>query len=163
MKDEHFMRLALEQAKLAREHGDFPFGAVVTWRGQLLVECENEESQRADVTAHAEMMAIRKACLTLGRRDLSDCEIYSSTEPCPMCSAAIFQSNIKRVVFALYRDDLPHIFRRRKIRIAELAEDWDYQPVIVGGVLREEARPPFEGLKLPLRVVPKHNVRPLED
>lgn len=156
------MRLALEQAKLAKSHGDFPFGAVVTWRGQLLVQCENGESQQADVTAHAEMMAIRKACLELGRRDLSDCEIYSSTEPCPMCSAAIFQSNIKRVIFGLYRDDLPHIFRRRKIRIAELAQDWDYKPEIIGGILREEALPPFEGLKLPLRVVPKHH-QPAQD
>jgi tRNA(Arg) A34 adenosine deaminase TadA len=156
-RDSHFMRLALKQAKSAREHGDFPFGSVITWRGELLVESENAESQLADVTAHAEIMAVREACLKLGRRDLSDCELYSSTEPCPMCSAAIFQSNIKRVIFGLYRDDLPHIFRRRKIRIAQLAEDWDYKPEVVGGVLREEAKPHFDGIKLPLRVVPRHH------
>ena len=77
-----------------------------------------------------------------------------------MCSAAIFQSNIPRVVFALYRDDLPHIFRKRKIRIAQLAEDWDYQPEVLGGVLRAEAMDPFVGLKLPLRVVPKYHQIP---
>jgi tRNA(Arg) A34 adenosine deaminase TadA len=158
-RDEHFMRLALDQAELARANGDFPFGCVITWRGKLLVACENAESLLADVTAHAEIIAVRNACRKLSRRDLSDCEIFSSTEPCPMCSAAIFQSNIKRVVFGLYRDDLPHIFRRRKIRIAQLAQDWDYNPEVVGGVLREEAMPPFEGLTLPLRVVPKHHQR----
>src|SRR4051812_26733549 len=101
--DETFMRLALEQARLSRAHGDFPFGAVVVHRESVLVLAENYETQHADVTAHAEMVGISEACLRLGRRDLSDCTIYSSCEPCPMCSAAIFQSNIKRVVFALYR------------------------------------------------------------
>jgi guanine deaminase len=155
-RDEHFMRLALEQAVRSRLNGDFPFGAVITWRGNLLIECQNAENLLADVTAHAEIVAVRQACLRLERRDLSDCEIFSSCEPCPMCSAAIFQSNIKRVIFGLYRDDLPHIFRRRNIRIAQLAQDWDYKPEVVGGVLREEALPPFEGLKLPLRVVPRY-------
>jgi tRNA(Arg) A34 adenosine deaminase TadA len=153
--DEQTMQLALDQAELSKMHGDLPFGAVITWKGRVLVLAENGESRNADVTAHAEVMAVSEACRKLGRRDLSDCELFSSCEPCPMCSAAIFQSNIRRVVFSLYRDDLPHIFRRRKIRIAQLAEDWDYRPEVVGGVLREEALAPFEGLKLPLRVVPQ--------
>jgi tRNA(Arg) A34 adenosine deaminase TadA len=154
-RDEQFMRLALDQAELAKIHGDLPFGAIITWHDKVLVMSENGESQNADVTAHAEIVAVSEACRKLGRRDLSDCAIYSSCEPCPMCSAAIFQSNIPRVVFALYRDDLPHIFRRRKIRIAQLAQDWDYRPELTGGLLREQAKPPFEGLKLPLRVVPQ--------
>jgi tRNA(adenine34) deaminase len=156
-RDEQFMRLALDQAEHAKINGDMPFGAIITWHDRLLVMAENAESRHADVIAHAEMIAVSEACRKLGRRDLSDCVIYSSCEPCPMCSAAIFQSNIPRVVFALFRDDLPHIFRRRKIRIAQLADDWDYRPEVVGGVLREEAMPPFEGLKLPLRVVPQHH------
>ena len=159
-RDEQFMRLALDQAELSREQGDFPFGVVITWRGKALVIQQNGETRDADITAHAEMLALREACRKLGRRDLSDCTIYSSCEPCPMCSAAIFQSNIPRVVFALYRDDLPHIFRKRKIRIAQLAEDWDYRPEVLGGVLRAEAMDPFVGLKLPLRVVPKYHQIP---
>jgi tRNA(Arg) A34 adenosine deaminase TadA len=69
-----------------------------------------------------------------------------------MCAAAIFQSNIARVAFGLFRDDLPHLFRRRKIRIAQLADDWDYHPEVVGGILREEALVAFEGLEKPWRV-----------
>ena len=69
-----------------------------------------------------------------------------------MCSAAIFQSNIPRVAFGLYRDDLPHLFRRRKIRIAQLAEDWDYQPEVIGGILRADAIRAFEGMEKPWRV-----------
>jgi len=155
--NDRFMQLALEQAELARQHGEFPFGAVIVRGEEVLAKVENGESRLADVTAHAEMIAVSEVCRTLGRRDLSDCVIYSSTEPCPMCSAAIFQSNIPRVVFALYRDDLPHIFRRRKIRIAQLAEDWDYQPEVVGGILRNQAKKAFDGIKTSMRVVPEHH------
>jgi tRNA(adenine34) deaminase len=154
---ENHMRLALEQADLAREHGEFPFGAVVTQGGQVILAVENGEKRNADVTAHAEMIAISEVCRLLGRRDLSDCVVYSSTEPCPMCSAAIFQSKIPRVAFALFRDDLPHIFRRRKIRIAQLAEDWDYQPEVVGGILRQEAKLAFQDFKTSFRVVAEHH------
>jgi guanine deaminase len=118
----------------------------------VVAAAENGERRKADVTAHAEMMAISEACWKLARRDLSDCIIYSSAEPCPMCSAAIFQSNIARVAFGLYRDDLPHLFRRRKIRIAQLADDWDYRPEVVGGVMREEAIKAFDGIEKPWRV-----------
>ena len=69
-----------------------------------------------------------------------------------MWSASIFQSNIPRVAFGLYRDDLPHLFRRRKIRIAQLAEDWDYQPEVIGGILRADAIRAFEGMEKPWRV-----------
>jgi tRNA(adenine34) deaminase len=63
--DETFMRLALEQARLSRAHGDFPFGAVVVHRDKVLVLAENYETQHADVTAHAEMVGISEACLRL--------------------------------------------------------------------------------------------------
>lgn len=149
------MEIALQQALSARKHGDFPFGAVITCDNAVITSTENGERQEADVTAHAEMLAIRRACKKLGRRDLSDCVVYSSAEPCPMCSAAIFQSHVSRVVYGLSRDDLPHIFRRRKIRIGTLAKDWDYSPEIAGGVLREAAILAFDGIEHSFRVVPK--------
>ena len=155
--NQDFMRLALDLAEASKRWGEFPFGAVIVRDGHVLSAVENAEARRGDVTAHAEMVAISQTCRQLGRRDLSDCVIYSSTEPCPMCAAAIFQSNIPRVAFALYRDDLPHLFRRRKIRIAQLAEDWDYQPEIVGGILREEALVAFDGLNKPWRVKGAHH------
>jgi tRNA(Arg) A34 adenosine deaminase TadA len=147
------MKLALEKADSARSHGDMPFGAVITRQGKVVVAVENGEGQDIDITAHAELLAIRQACRLLGRRDLSDCEMYASLEPCPMCSSAIFQSNIPRIAYALSRDDLPHLFRHRKIRIAQLAEDWDYTPEVVGGVLSDEALAAFEGLDKSHRVV----------
>lgn len=155
--NEDHMRLALELAEASKTRGEFPFGAVIIHDGKVLVAAENGEHRKADVTAHAEMMAISEACWKLGRRDLSDRIIYSSAEPCPMCSAAIFQSNIPRVAFGLYRDDLPHLFRRRKIRIAQLAEDWDYSPEVVGGVMREVAIKAFDGIEKPWRVAGEHH------
>ncbi len=155
--NEDHMRLALELAWASKERGEFPFGAVITQNGKVIVAAENGEHRKADVTAHAEMMALSEASWKLAKRDLSDCVIYSSAEPCPMCSAAIFQSNIPRVAFGIYRDDLPHLFRRRKIRIAQLAEDWDYSPEVVGGVLREDALMPFEDIEKPWRVTGEHH------
>jgi len=151
------MKLALELAVASKSRGEFPFGAVITQNGQVLAAAENGEHRKGDVTAHAELMALSEASWKLARRDLSDCIIYSSAEPCPMCSAAIFQSNIPRVAFGLYRDDLPHLFRRRKIRIAQLAEDWDYRPEVVGGILREEAIKAFDGIEKPWRVTGAHH------
>lgn len=146
------MRLALRKAEDSKLRGEFPFGAVITQKGEVVMAVENAEHRHGDVTAHAELVAISDTCRKLGRRDLSDCIMYSSAEPCPMCSAAIFQSNIGRVAFGLFRDDLPHLFRRRRIRIAQLAEDWDYKPEVVGGILRQEAILAFEGIKHPWRV-----------
>lgn len=155
--NEDFMKLALDLALESKQRGEFPFGAVIVQGDTVIAAAENGEHRKGDVTAHAELMALSEASWKLARRDLSDCVIYSSAEPCPMCSAAIFQSNIPRVAFGLYRDDLPHLFRRRKIRIAQLAEDWDYQPEVVGGILREEAVKAFEGLDKPWRVVGQHH------
>ncbi len=155
--NEDHMKLALDLAVASKSRGEFPFGAVIVQDGKVVAAAENGEHRKGDVTAHAELMALSEASWKLARRDLSDCIIYSSAEPCPMCSAAIFQSNIPRVAFGLYRDDLPHLFRRRKIRIAQLAEDWDYQPEVVGGILREEAVKAFEGIDKPFRNIGEHH------
>lgn len=82
-----------------------PFGAVVVHRGQIISEGTNCVTSWNDPTAHAEVVAIRRACTALKAFQLSDCEIYSSCEPCPMCLGAIYWARPRAVYFAGERSD----------------------------------------------------------
>lgn len=155
-----FVRLALEQAAVARTHGDVPFGAVVVKDGQVVIATPNREIIDIDITAHAETKAISLASRILGRRDLSDCTLYASNEPCLMCGTAVLYSCIPRVVYALSRDDLPHLFRPRAIRFEQLAKDTSRPPEIISGILREEALKLYEGINEPFRPIPQFPVPP---
>ncbi len=105
-----FMELALEEARVGIEKDDGgPFGAVIVLDGEVVSKAHNEVLKRNDPTAHAEILAIREASSTLGRYDLSDCEIYSTSEPCPMCFSAIFWARIKRLVYGTTREDVAEI------------------------------------------------------
>lgn len=100
------MRRAIELSRQAiNTNLGGPFGAVVV-RGDLVVaEGFNRVTSSLDPTAHAEVTAIRAACTTLGTHQLTDCEIYTSCEPCPMCLGAIYWSGITRIYFANSRQD----------------------------------------------------------
>jgi tRNA(adenine34) deaminase len=99
-KEEHFMRLALRHAQHSFREKEVPIGAVIVdGDGIILATAGNEVESRNDVTAHAEISCIRKAALIKKNWRLSDCTLYSTLEPCPMCMGAIQASRIKRVVF----------------------------------------------------------------
>ncbi|XP_019187269.1 PREDICTED: uncharacterized protein LOC109181807 isoform X2 [Ipomoea nil] len=99
-RDEKFMRRAIEEAYKAVECGQgAPFGAVIVCNDEVVVSCHNMVYNNTDPTAHAEVTAIREACKNLNRVKLSDCEIYASCEPCPMCFSAIQFSEMKRLVY----------------------------------------------------------------
>lgn len=151
-QDTHFMRLALKAGSVAKACGDVPFGAVVVREGAIIATASNSEHADQDVTKHAELKAISDASTAIHNRNLSDCTIYSTVEPCPMCAGAIFHSCVKRVVFGMSRDDLTHLFRTRRIRLWHLAEDWHYTPEIVGGILKNEVVESFLQYKEPFRV-----------
>ena len=105
-----FMRLALEEARRGIENDDGgPFGAVIVRDGKVISKAHNEVLKRNDPTAHAEILAIREASSILKSYDLSTCEIYSTSEPCPMCFAAIFWARIKRLVYGTTREDVAEI------------------------------------------------------
>jgi len=105
-----FMALALEEARRGIENDDGgPFGAVIVLDGKVISKAHNEVLKRNDPTAHAEILAIREASSILGRYDLSDCEIYSTSEPCPMCFSAIFWARIKKLVYGTTREDVAEI------------------------------------------------------
>lgn len=133
-----FMLLAIEQAKEAKKHGNWPFGAIVVHGGKVVGKGSARDKTDGDVTDHAELMAIREACKTLGTNDLKNCTIYCSNEPCLMCASGIFQANMSRVIIGASRDDLPLLLRPRMLRIENLAEDTGRKIEIVKGVLRDE-------------------------
>jgi tRNA(adenine34) deaminase len=95
--NEKFMKIALEEAKKAAEIGEVPVGAVIVKDGVIISQAHNIREIAKDATAHAEMVAIRKACEALGGWRLIGCEMYVTLEPCLMCSGAILQSRIKKL------------------------------------------------------------------
>jgi len=94
-----YMEAALEQAKLALEGGDVPVGAVLVCDGQIIAQAHNERETQCDPTAHAEVLALRRAAKVLGRRRLDGCTLYVTLEPCPMCAGAIVMSGVDSVYY----------------------------------------------------------------
>lgn len=101
MTQKDFMLRALENARRAYDAGDVPVGAVVVKDGEIIAEAFNERELSSNATSHAEILAIERACRALGRWRLSDCELYVTLEPCPMCAGAILNARIGKVCFAL--------------------------------------------------------------
>lgn len=97
--DERFMRQALDEALLAAEQGEVPVGAVITHKGTVIARAHNLTERLHDVTAHAEMQAITAAAEYLGGKYLTDCTLYVTVEPCPMCAGAIGWAQIPRIVY----------------------------------------------------------------
>lgn len=109
MNKEH-MHKAVEKAfEGMRNNKGGPFGAVIVKDGKIIAEGHNEVVETNDPTMHAEIVVIRKATKLLKRFDLSDCEIYSSCEPCPMCFAAIHWAKMKKLYYGCTREDAAKI------------------------------------------------------
>ena len=98
MQNEQFMREALAEAEIARKNGEVPVGAVIVRDGEIIARGHNETEGAKDATAHAEILAIRKAAEKSGGWRLSGCTLYVTTEPCAMCAGAIVLSRIEKLV-----------------------------------------------------------------
>lgn len=97
--DEKFMRLAIEQAMISASEGEVPVGAVVVKDGEVISVGRNRRELGKNALAHAELEAIDGACKALGGWRLWQCELYVTLEPCPMCTGAIINSRIRRVIY----------------------------------------------------------------
>ncbi|MBC3537560.1 tRNA adenosine(34) deaminase TadA [Megasphaera hominis] len=98
-KDEFYMGKALEEARTAYVVGEIPIGAVIIYEKKAIARAYNLRESLPCATAHAELLAIEKACRALGRWRLTGCTLYVTVEPCPMCAGAIINSRLDRVVY----------------------------------------------------------------
>ena len=96
--DERFMRVALLQARRGYREGEVPIGAVVVRAGEIIARAHNRPIHLSDPSAHAEVLALRRACRRLGNYRLSGCTLYVTIEPCVMCVGTIIQARIQRLV-----------------------------------------------------------------
>ena len=120
-----YMRLALRQAAEAIKAGDVPVGAVIVRGKTVIAQAHNQTELLKDPTAHAEMIAITQAASTVGDWRLTECTLYVTKEPCPMCAGAITLARIPRVVFGAYDPQ-----GAGKLKVEQIA----------GGVLEEECK-----------------------
>jgi tRNA(adenine34) deaminase len=134
MSDERFMRLAINEAK----KGDFPFGAVLVKNNKIIAKAHNNSNQRLDPTAHAEVNVIRKACKKLKSKDLSECTLYSTCEPCPMCFIAAWWANISRIIYGAEGEDVSEDEWKIDVKCSYLNSKSGNKIQIKGGFLREE-------------------------
>lgn len=96
------MSAAISQARAAARRGETPVGAVIVKDGEIIARGKNKREQKKNSLCHAELLAINSACKRLGAWRLSDCDLYVTLEPCPMCAGAIIQSRIRAVYFGAY-------------------------------------------------------------
>ena len=135
MQDETFMLLALEEARLALAEGETPVGCVIVRDGRIIARGHNRRYNDHDPTAHAEILAIRRAASVLGDWRLSGCTLYVTLEPCPMCAGAILMARLSRLVFGA--SDPAQGCAGSVYRIPEDPAFSHFCPVD-GGVLQEE-------------------------
>ena len=98
MTDEAYMKLAIREAKKARAIGEVPIGCIIVYEDKIIARGYNKRVAKKSVLAHAEILAIKKACKKTGDWRLEGCTMYITLEPCPMCAGAIIQARIPRVV-----------------------------------------------------------------
>ena len=104
------MKIARDEAgKGVRNNEGGPFGAVISRKGEIIAQGHNEVLKSNDPTAHAEIVTIRRAAEALGRYDLSDCELHTSCEPCPMCLGAVYWAHFDRLFYANTKSDAKKI------------------------------------------------------
>lgn len=152
MSDQHiiapnleFMRRAIVLSQESMQAGcGGPFAAVITRNNEIVAEGFNQVTSTNDPTAHAEVMAIRQACQALDRFELSDCQIYTSCEPCPMCLSAIYWARLPCIYYANSRYDAAAIGFDDEFLYREVASEMSQRTITAERLLADEALAVFK-------------------
>lgn len=133
------MQLAIDTAKAA-EGREFKIGAVIANQDGVVIATTTKLMGSTDITAHAEMVAIRKACEKLGTYKLEGCTLYSTLEPCPMCAGAAVWARLGAVVFGATIEDAQGKLRQITVPAKKILDNGDPQVQLVEGFMREECK-----------------------
>mmetsp|Transcript_16538 Transcript_16538/g.46684 ORF Transcript_16538/g.46684 Transcript_16538/m.46684 type:complete len:166 (-) Transcript_16538:1021-1518(-) len=120
-----FLRMAIELSRRAVQAGNHPFGALLVRNEQVVMEAENSVCTEHDITRHAELNLVSRASKKLSQEVLSECTLYTSTEPCAMCSGGIYWAGIRRVVFSCSEHRLGEIVREKQAASGAVREMGD--------------------------------------
>jgi tRNA(adenine34) deaminase len=135
MDDAGFMRAALAEAGKAAARGEVPVGAVVVRQGRIVARGANRPITSSDPTAHAEIVALRKAAKKSGNYRLPDCELYVTIEPCAMCLGAIVQARVRRLVYGAPDPKAGAVSSTMRFPFGRL----NHRPEVLSGVLAAES------------------------
>ncbi|OKH13815.1 tRNA-specific adenosine deaminase [[Limnothrix rosea] IAM M-220] len=133
------MAQAIARSRENSENGCEPFGAVIVKDSKIIATASNQVTQNNDPSAHAEIMAIRKACQVLDTTDLSGCELYTSCEPCPMCIGAIYWSSLDRIYYGCSKEDAAEVGFSDQFIYEELAKKRGDRRLPMHQKMRDEA------------------------
>ncbi len=132
----NFMREALKEAELAYKENEVPIGAVLVCNGQIVARNHNRKEATNDATTHAELLCIQEASRVLGTWHLGECELFTTVEPCAMCSGAIINARIPKVTYAA-----PGIKFGTHLSVVNILDSkkFNHNVNVVGGLLEEES------------------------
>jgi tRNA(adenine34) deaminase len=139
--DVHYMRRCIALSKASFERGDAAFGCIITRNNEVVVESGNNRNNR--ISDHAEVVALHAAHQILGTADLSDCTMFASCEPCPMCAFMVREYRIKRVVFGVTSHHMGGFTKwpiMQDTGLDALQPIFNHHPEVVPGFLEAEAR-----------------------
>ena len=146
--DEYFIRKAIELAMKSRNEGNEPFGAILVKDNEIVISGQNQINTSCDPTHHAEIGLIRKFCAENNILNLKEYTLYTSCEPCIMCSGAMVWANLKKVVYSVSHEQLAEIAGSNiMISCKEVFEKSPNKPIVVEKVLNEEGLKVFDGYK----------------
>jgi len=141
----HFMQKAIDLAQKGMDcNCGGPFGAIVVKDNRIIAEGFNQVTSSNDPTAHAEVVAIREACKVLNSFQLTDCTIYSSCEPCPMCLGAIYWARPKKVYFGATKEDAAAVNFDDHFIYEEMDLDFNKRHIDFENLMRDKAKVVFE-------------------
>jgi tRNA(Arg) A34 adenosine deaminase TadA len=145
MNDEHFMRLAIEKAREGVQRGNAPFGACLVKNSQVLCLAHNRVWEDTDITAHAEIVAIKEACKKLDTIDLKGTLLYATCEPCPMCFSASHWARITKIIYGARIQDAKNLgFHELSVSNLAMKDKGSSEIQVEGPLLLEENLALFE-------------------